>query len=845
MHTKTLDALNPNEKKAPEAASTSSCPVPHASRGTDEQPKTILSQLNPLNYMFPDLSQKPAPNQAIALPTSREESTIPKGSGDGTWEYPSPQQMYNALMRKGYTDTDITAVESMVSVHNFLNEGAWAEIVGWEQRFARGLYKGWEICRRGEAHAPEELERHWDGTESAPTLIRFQGRPKDLTPKATMLQVLGWIYPSKFGTDLPFDRHDWYVSREVNGHKREVRYVIDYYSGEPEPTGEPVFYLDVRPAATPLGSAERIIRWGSDVWWKAIGGDKREQDPQPFFRVSAAGGSGEYVRLHITPFDSELFNIIVPASALPTARNVSYHTIETFPEKRYGFVELPETHAEKLKNKLNGAVLKGSKVRIEKARPATQMEPTGRIEVPTKKRKKARDELEVPKKRKRDSEIMEGVTLRDRKVKRGWTESVEEKKKTKKNKDKESKAKGEKRKRPKSKYTDQEECLLKVKMPPNAMGNLPQEDAHKRKKKRGNAREVTVHEFEKTTKFPSFLKSAVPESSGKTATEYVEGEGWVDEHGTLVEKVKASAKPMHSKTSTAKTKAVAVAQEADSESEGDDDDDDDDDSTSSSGTSSDDDDESDVDLPPKELEAQSKTEPALQHVPVPESDSDPSSDAEGEDKSDDHAPTETLTPKRTPRATPLSSVKADSTRPQSSSSSKSLSIKIPPPGTPAAKVHPLEALYKRQKPDETVTDAHPEAEPFSFFGGGGDAEEEEEEEGNPPAAIPMTPFTKQDVERRTIRSAAPTPDTAHPSRLKNFWAPAAEDDELEDIADGEEEEEEQEDDAPPSQGAEKSDFQTWFWENRRDLNKSWMTRRKMASKEKRHRENKARASKAI
>lgn len=103
------------------------------------------------------------------------------------------------MLRKGYTDTDVTAVESMVSIHNFLNEGAWAEIVEWEQRFARGLYKGWQVCKRGEAHVTEELDRHWDGTKIEPSLIRFQGRPKDLTPKATMLQVLGWIYPSKYG----------------------------------------------------------------------------------------------------------------------------------------------------------------------------------------------------------------------------------------------------------------------------------------------------------------------------------------------------------------------------------------------------------------------------------------------------------------------------------------------------------------------------------------------------------------------------------------------------------------------------------------------------------------------
>jgi cytochrome c heme-lyase len=66
----------------------------------------------------------------------------------------------------------------------------------------------------------------------------------------------------------------------VNGKKKEIRYVIDYYSGEPEPTGEPVFYLDVRPALTPTTAAERALRWGCDVWWKASGGDVREQAKQ-------------------------------------------------------------------------------------------------------------------------------------------------------------------------------------------------------------------------------------------------------------------------------------------------------------------------------------------------------------------------------------------------------------------------------------------------------------------------------------------------------------------------------------------------------------------------------------
>ncbi|KAI1760642.1 cytochrome c/c1 heme-lyase [Hypoxylon sp. FL1150] len=296
-HQKSADAMTspssscPVKHTPPTSEQSSGCPVPHGASAfpkeqrrewKDEKPST-LSKLNPLNYMFRDLSQAPAPDQTQALPTSREPSTIPRGDGDGNWEYPSPQQMYNALLRKGYTDTDVTAVESMVSVHNFLNEGAWAEIMDWEKRFSGGLYKGWQMCRRGEQNFDRMAKKYGYEKEMedlSPSLVRFQGRPKDMTPKAAMFQVMGWLYPGAFGTEPPFDRHDWYVSREINGQKKEVRYVIDYYSGPPEPTGEPVFFLDVRPAMTPSGAAERAVRWGCDVWWRAIGGDTRELEKQ-------------------------------------------------------------------------------------------------------------------------------------------------------------------------------------------------------------------------------------------------------------------------------------------------------------------------------------------------------------------------------------------------------------------------------------------------------------------------------------------------------------------------------------------------------------------------------------
>lgn len=61
-----------------------------------------------------------------------------------------------------------------------------------------------------------------------------------------------------FRSVLPFDRHDWVVEREDG---TEVRYVIDFYSGQPQP-GKPLsVYLDVRPALDSVGSVADRLRW--------------------------------------------------------------------------------------------------------------------------------------------------------------------------------------------------------------------------------------------------------------------------------------------------------------------------------------------------------------------------------------------------------------------------------------------------------------------------------------------------------------------------------------------------------------------------------------------------------
>lgn len=140
------------------------------------------------------LSQSRSTNQKIALPTSRTTSSIPRGDAETNWEYPSPQQMFNAMLRKGYDDTPEDAVESMVAVHNFLNEGAWAEIEGWEARFSKGLGYGWQVCSKGEEGFQEMPQ--WQGDR--PRLMRFMGRPGDLTPKARMMDVLGRVWPSRY-----------------------------------------------------------------------------------------------------------------------------------------------------------------------------------------------------------------------------------------------------------------------------------------------------------------------------------------------------------------------------------------------------------------------------------------------------------------------------------------------------------------------------------------------------------------------------------------------------------------------------------------------------------------------
>ncbi|KAI0097044.1 hypothetical protein F4776DRAFT_651241 [Hypoxylon sp. NC0597] len=536
-----------------------------------------------------------------------------------------------------------------------------------------------------------------------------------------------------------------------------------------------------------------------------------------------------YTRLHITPLDESLLGVVVPSSVLPRAQNISYHTIQTFPEKRYGFVDLPTADADKIKKKLNGAVLKGTKMRIEKAKPETIPEPTGEANGTSAKEKKK------SKKRKREIDVTPGVELEGRKVKRGWTtterEMIDEKrkksKKDKKYKDEKDSKKKKKKKEVKSKYTDGPECLFKTKLPDAGSSSKgAEENAGHKKKRRKSDREVVIHEFEKTVKHPSFLKANV-EKVNSGAVTFEDGVGWVDENGTVVE-------PVVSKRPSNHTSNPAISEQKLPESapltENDDN------TTSSSGSSSD----------------------GSEGEDVSDQEADSSDEEEVKAKPEAKTPSKSLKVEARALTSPVSVMKNETARPKSSSSVTSLTIKIPPVTPAAAKVHPLEALYKRPNGNTTTPGgAAEEAQPFSFFDGDNDDIEEDDTVGRP-SQPPMTPFTILDFEVRNLRSAAPTPDTAHPSRTFNLWPRQGSADREEGREDEDEEDEGQKDEDTAMTGVSNqaaaangdkqvpvSDFQRQFWENRGDLNRSWRKRRKTASKEKRYRENRARAARAI
>lgn len=144
--------------------STESCPVDHASVVNNNNP---LYNTNANDFVF-DHSR--TADQKANLSVKRATSNIPKGDftpehqpkAAEKWVYPSEQQYYNAMKRKGYnpSESDIPAV---LFIHNHVNEQGWSKVKEWE------AYSGF----------------------ANPKLKRFMGKPTQLSPKARFLSMIG------------------------------------------------------------------------------------------------------------------------------------------------------------------------------------------------------------------------------------------------------------------------------------------------------------------------------------------------------------------------------------------------------------------------------------------------------------------------------------------------------------------------------------------------------------------------------------------------------------------------------------------------------------------------------
>eukprot|EP00929_Paragymnodinium_shiwhaense_P120470 TRINITY_DN9241_c2_g1_i1.p1 TRINITY_DN9241_c2_g1~~TRINITY_DN9241_c2_g1_i1.p1 ORF type:complete len:250 (+),score=71.55 TRINITY_DN9241_c2_g1_i1:63-812(+) len=166
-------------------------------------------------------SSSKAPEGVDALSRERTSSTIPSSDG-GAFMYPSEKQFFGAASAKGH-QLDPNDMSTVVAIHNAVNEQTWQEILRYERFHAKDC--------------------------AAPKLERFIGRPGELSPKARLLTLLG--------RSEPFDRHDWHVDRCGT----PVRYLVDFYDGQPSPQHPIAIHIDARPELSGGGLVDRLRMW--------------------------------------------------------------------------------------------------------------------------------------------------------------------------------------------------------------------------------------------------------------------------------------------------------------------------------------------------------------------------------------------------------------------------------------------------------------------------------------------------------------------------------------------------------------------------------------------------------
>lgn len=597
-----------------------------------------------------------------------------------------------------------------------------------------------------------------------------------------------------------------------------------------------------------------------------------------------------YMRLHVSPFTPALLPTIVPAALLSAATNISYHTLQAYPERAFGYIDLPVEMAEKVKKRMHGSILKGHKVRVETARPAKDIVPEGPVinealppSLPSKREGKKR-------KQRPGDTVIEGLEIGDRSVKRGWTVPATEVAKRKEKRRKVTHEDGDKDKKStkqakpinKSKYTTEPECLFKTVLPATKAADEQITKGLKIKKNKrgkGKGKETMVHEFRQTTKYATFLRDTSTSGRGTAGTTFDEEKGWVDEGGNVVDALgvtqsariskanesgkrasrskgntstqpleKESTKPpfvKESSISALKENSMALSNDipdSDTSSSGSSSEDQDGEQTSSDtddgtstaeDTSSEEDDSKESDQNDTvEVHPTSKSGNAHTSDDDDTSSSDASSSHSSSRKTKLARPVIKTSKIDVPKVLTIQVESPGSRRPGSSGPPTGLSIAIPDSNL-LKPVHPLEALYKKPKitKDDGILAGPETVASFNFFEPDDDAQSSHLE-----IQPPATPFTEQDMLWRRSRSAAPTPDTAFVNKRFEWPTTKASDDE--DMATSSPSRP-----APDKESgstATESDFSKWFYEHRGEATRAWKKRRREAGKEKRQRENRKR-----
>ena len=516
----------------------------------------------------------------------------------------------------------------------------------------------------------------------------------------------------------------------------------------------------------------------------------------------------ELKRLHITPFNLDLLPVVLPQNLQGKASNISFHTIDNFPENNYGFLDLPVAEADKLKKRIHGCLLKGRKMKVEEAkrRKTSQAdEEKGPLLSSSKKTRSYSN-------RTNEGEALPAIELpKKRKVKRGWTEADDP---PQKGKDK-SKKTAKKAKTKDTSITGEAECLFKTKLPIKANAEGIDQNTKKRKRKRDQ--DIVVHEFANTQKHASFLKDDAGHLATDPATEFVAGKGSVDKNGNINEKPRR-------RTRTANpAQKVHVTGEADDLTK---------DHHPTGG-------------------------PRASISPGPKDDTNGTSSevtsSSGSETSGNEA--EEQRKKQEPKGLGISSVGDNSSNiaqierlsVSRSSASPEPRAQEPPTSPPQVEKERLEAIFKRPKAaaSHSQTPKKPQLEvstSFSFL----DADVGESGNGDANMLLPHTPFTQQDFRHRRVRSAAPTPDTALPGKtFADVLTPHSDEGVESDEDDNEQATAGAGDQSRRTlrykkiaEGQPESDFAKEFWERRGEMNRGWKRRKREAAKEQRMLEKK-------